>query len=98
MSPAPMNCAASRYVSIGIMPRDPKRSQTYRSRNVRDIKARIALTSEIHSPIIHAKELHEPLPEANKLRREVIFVVDRRFSLRIAHSYGLVNPDYVREI
>ena len=66
--------------------------------NVWNVEATVALAGDVHLVSLDLKRIHEVLVEAQKLLRESDLVGDVGYTLRISHSYGLLDPEHVRQI
>jgi hypothetical protein len=70
--------------------------------DVRNVLARVRLSSEIHISPSQIERLHKVLPKAHEVSRDVLFIVDllpRALGTRTeASSDGLINPNHVCQI
>lgn len=63
--------------------------------NVRNIKTRVRLASNVYIPVLESESGHEVFPEPAELGCQLNFISNIRGPLRISYSNRLLNPDHV---
>ena len=66
--------------------------------NVGDVVTGVRLSGDVGLPVVESEEVNEALVETTELVAELNLIGDVGGTLRVANTYGLLNPEHVGEV